>query len=626
MIYLCLRPNFQVAARMEISMDIKNRLDALRRLMQQKGMQAYIVVTDDFHGSEYVGDYFKARAYMTGFTGSAGTLVVLQDRACMWTDGRYFLQAADQLQGSGIELMRMGEKDVPTIPEFLEQNLTEKSVIGFDGRTISNDFAGQIAEKVKAKNITFAYEEDLVDLIWQHRPHMSQKPVWELDICYAGQTREEKLGRVRQMMEQRQVDYFVMTSLDEIAWLLNLRGDDVLCTPVFLSYMLLTKEQAVLYVQEEIINEEIRAKLAACGVILSSYHNIYYDLSRIGEGQKVLLDGGFANYRIVKSIPDNVQVVDEESPVIAMKAVKNSTEMENLRKAHIKDGVAVTRFIYWLKKYVGKEKITELGAAAKLEEFRAQMKGFMGPSFESILAYGAHGAIVHYEPTEETDVEMKPRGFCLADTGGQYYEGTTDITRTIALGELTEEERKAYTLVLRGHLNLGAAKFLHGVCGANLDYLAREPLWENGMDYNHGTGHGVGYLLNVHEGPQRIHWRITKQTKNTVLEEGMVTSNEPGLYLTGKFGIRHENLVLVRRGEANEYGQFMFLEELTMVPFDREAVIPSLMSDRELDRLNAYHRKVYHAISPYLEGEELDWLEKATAPLGKSQSESNTPQ
>ena len=593
-------------------MEIKDRLDALRLLMAQNGMQAYIVVTDDFHGSEYVGDYFKARAYLSGFTGSAGTLVVLQDRACLWTDGRYFLQAADQLAGSTIELMRIGEKDVPTIPEFLEKQLPKNSVIGFDGRTISNQFAGQIMEKVKAKNISFAYEKDLVDLIWKERPGLSKEPVWELDTCYAGQTREEKLGRVRHVMVEKQADYFVVTSLDEIAWILNLRGNDVLCTPVFLAYMLLTKDKATLFVHDEIINKNIREKLASCGVTLSPYNDIYEELTQISKGKKVLLDGGFANYRIVQSIPDGVEVVDEPSPVIAMKAVKTPLEMENLRKAHIKDGVAVTRFIYWLKSHVGKERITELSAAAKLEEFRRQMDGFIEPSFDSILAYASHGAIVHYEPTEESDVEMKPCSFCLADTGGQYYEGTTDVTRTIALGELTEEEKRAYTLVLRGHLNLGAAKFLYGVCGANLDYLAREPLWENGMDYNHGTGHGVGYLLNVHEGPQRIHWRINHQTKHTVLEEGMVTSNEPGLYLEGKFGIRHENLVLVRKGVQNEYGQFMYLEELTMVPFDKEAIIPSLMSDRELDRLNAYHQKVYDAISPYLEGEELAWLRKAT--------------
>ena len=598
-------------------MQIQQKIEKLRELMDQHGMQAYIVVTDDFHGSEYVGDYFKARAFMTGFTGSAGTLVVLKEEAALWTDGRYFLQAADQLEGSGILLMRMGEENVPKITEYLAEHLPENSVIGFDGRTISNGFAGQLSEAVADKHITFRFDQDLVDRIWTDRPALSRQPVWELDASYAGNTREEKLEMLKAKMAEHKADYLLIAALDEIAWLLNLRGGDVLCTPVFLAYMLLEDNKAVLYVQEEILSDSIREKLNKCKVDTAPYESVYDALSKLSPSKTVMLDGNSANYALVNSIPEGVIVVDEDSPVIAMKAVKTPAEMDHMRKAHIKDGVAVTRFIRWMQENVAKGGITELGAAAKLEEFRGQQEDYVEPSFTPIIAYGPHGAIVHYDPTEETDVELEPHGFCLADTGGHYLDGTTDITRTIALGELTEEEKKAYTSVLRGHLNLGAARFVHGVFDTNLDYLAREPLWEQGMDYNHGTGHGVGYLMNVHEGPQRFHWRVAASGKPTVLEEGMIISNEPGLYLEGKFGIRHENLVLVRKGEQTSYGQFMYLEPLTLVAFDREAILPELMTERELERLNDYHKKVYETIGPLLTEEEKRWLAGRTAPINK---------
>lgn len=375
--------------------------------------------------------------------------------------------------------------------------------------------------------------------------------------------------------------------------------------------------------QEESISDEIRQKLALCGVCLAPYDGIYETLRGMEREKTILLDGGSANFAIVKSIPETVKVLDQPSPVIAMKAVKTPEEMEHMRKAHVKDGVAVCRFIRWMQQSVRNaaeqgENITELTAAAKLEELRSQMEGYVEQSFTPIVAYGAHGAIVHYDPTEETDVALEPRGFCLADTGGHYLDGTTDITRTIVLGKLTEEERNAYTTVLRGHLNLGAARFVYGVCDVNLDYLAREPLWEQGMDYNHGTGHGVGYLLNVHEGPQRFHWRVSENARPVVLEEGMVISNEPGLYLEGKFGIRHENLVLVRKGEKTSYGQFMYLEPLTMVPFDREAIVTELLTDRELERLNTYHRQVYETIAPLLNQEERAWLAERTAKIDRA--------
>lgn len=607
-------------------MDIPQRIAALRKLMACENMQAYVIVTDDFHGSEYVGEYFKSRVFMSGFTGSAGTLVVLRERAALWTDGRYFLQAENQLAGTGIELMKMGEEGVPTIAKFLVSELNDNDVIGFDGRTVSNRFATQIADEVKSKNIRFSYDKDLVDAIWTERPEMSARPVWELDTAYAGKSREEKIVEVRKAMERNKADFFLVTALDEIAWLLNLRGDDVAYTPVFLAYMLIGMDSATLYIREKIIPGDIKRKLDECNVTLASYERVYEDIAHIPGGKRVMLDGNSANYRIVQSVSSGAngekpEILNLTSPVIAMKAIKNAAEMENIRRAHIKDGVAVTRFIYWLKKNVrGNNEVTELEAAARLDDFRTEMEHYMEQSFSPIMAYGEHGAIVHYDPMESTgenNGRMEARGFCLADTGGHYLEGTTDITRTVALGELTEEEKRMFTLVLRGHLNLGAARFPYGVCGANLDALAREPLWENGLDYNHGTGHGVGYLMNVHEGPQRFAWKINGEIQNAVLEEGMVISDEPGVYLAGKFGIRHENLVLVRKGEKTEYGQFMYLEPLTLVPFDVEAVEPSLMTDRELELLNAYHKKVYETIAPFLSGEESAWLKECTQPIEK---------
>ena len=594
-------------------MNVDDRLNALRELMKNKNLAAYIIPTDDFHSSEYVGKYFKAREYMSGFTGSAGTLVVLSDRAALWTDGRYFIQAAEQLKGSSVTLMRSGQPDVPTIEEYLQDRLPEKSVIGFDGRTVTERFVKTIAEKTDTKRITFDGSEDLVDCIWSNRPPISAEPVWELDVKYAGKSREEKLSDVREKMREEKADVLLLTALDEIAWLLNLRGNDVLYTPVFLAYMLLTLDGAKLFIHDQILSDEIRQKLEQTGIVIESYDAIEQAVRDIDDGKKVWADSGNVNYRLTNCLAGGVEKIDKGSPIVLMKAVKTPQEMEHIRNAHIKDGVAVTRFMHWLKTNVGREKITEISAVKKLETFRVQMEGYLGPSFGPIIAYGPHGAIVHYEPTEETDVEMTDRSFCLADTGGHYREGTTDVTRTFALGTITEEEKRYYTMALRGHLALGAARFMYGTCGQNLDILAKEPLWESDLDYNHGTGHGVGFILNVHEGPQRVQWRISEQTQKIPLEEGMVISNEPGFYLEGCFGIRHENLVLCRKGEKNEYGQFMYLEPLTMVPFDRDAISPELMSDREIKWLNDYHRKVYETLAPYFEGEELTWLKEATA-------------
>lgn len=599
----------------EGTMKTDEKLTRLRKLMKENNFSAYIIPTDDFHSSEYVGEYFKAREYMSGFTGSAGTLAVLEDKAALWTDGRYFLQAAKQLQGSAIELMRSGQPDVPTIEEYLHDNLPDQAVIGFDGRTVTKRFTETLREKTDEKQISFDGSKDLVDQIWTDRPPLSREPVWELDVEYAGKSRADKMKEVRAKMQEEKADRLLVTALDEIAWLFNLRGGDIAYTPVFLSYLLLTKEKATLFAHEEIFSAQLLEKLTKEGVTVRPYEEIEQAVSGIPAGTKVWLDSGAVNDRLTRRIPETVEILDQVSPIVLMKAVKTPAEMEHMRAAHVKDGIAVTRFIHWLKTNVGRETVTEMSAAGKLETFREQMEGYLEPSFSPIIAYGPHGAIVHYAPTEESDVEMKAESFCLADTGGHYKEGTTDITRTIALGTLTEDEKRYYTMVLRGNLALGAVKFVEGVSGQNLDVLARQPLWETGMDYNHGTGHGVGYILGVHEGPQRFHWRTAPGTKSVPLEEGMIISDEPGLYLEGRFGIRLENLVLCRRGEKNEYGQFLYLEPLTMVPFDREAILPELMTKKELEWLNAYHQKVYETLSPCLEEEERGWLREMTARL-----------
>ena len=596
-------------------MKTSEKLALLRAEMKKRGISAYVVVTDDFHASEYVGTHFKAREFLSGFTGSAGTLVVLPDSAALWTDGRYFLQASQQLAGSGIELMRMGEPGVPEIADFLRDHVEENGFIGFDSRTVSNAFARTIGEKTREKHIRFAGGEDLVDLVWADRPALSCEPVWTLDVKYTGLTRREKLAMVRGKMEELGADVFVIPALDEVAWLLNLRGGDVLYTPVFLSYLLLGRDQATLCVQKEAVSAEIEAQLKADGVSLAPYDDIYRLIAALPTATRVLLDGERANYRITQSVPDGAETLDRPSPIQLMKAMKTPAEQENERLAHIKDGVAVTRFLYWLKHAVGKEPITELSAAKKLESLRAEGEHYLEQSFDPILAYGAHGAIVHYEPTEETDISLEPHGLCLADTGAQYLEGTTDITRTVALGPLTDEEKRIYTLVLRGHLQLGAAKFLYGCTGENLDMLARTPLWENGLDYNHGTGHGVGFVLGVHEGPERVHWDVNRQKRHCVIEEGMIFSNEPGIYLAGKFGVRIENLVVVREAERTEFGRFLKLEPLTLVPYDRDAIDLAMLSSRDVELLNDYHAKVCAAILPYLQGDELNWLKEVTAPV-----------
>lgn len=592
---------------------MKRELELLREKMRETGVDACLIPTSDFHGSEYVGDYFKCREYISGFTGSAGTLVVTLNEAGLWTDGRYFLQAAKQLEGSGIMLRKERQPGVPTIEEYLKRTLKRGETLGFDGRCIMQDSAEKLITQLNAQGVAVRTDIDLAGTVWKNRPELSSQPVWPLPVEYAGEGSQSKIERVREFLVEKKADYLLLTSLEDIAWLLNMRGNDVESTPVILSYLLLGEKELTWYVQGKCLSEKIKILLDMQGIKVAPYAQIYEDVKKMPEDAAVYYDKSAVNTALVSSLPEKVKKIEGVNPTFLFKAKKNPVEVENERKAHIKDGVAVTKFIYWLKSQIGKTKITEISAAEQLEQFRNAQEHYVEPSFAPIIAYKEHGAIVHYSATKESDVELRPESFVLADTGGHYLEGTTDITRTIALGSLTWEEKEMYTTVLKGHIQLEMARFLQGCSGQSLDVLARTPLWEKGLDYNHGTGHGVGYLLSVHEGPNNFRFRppVSKRS-DCVLEEGMITSDEPGIYLEGKFGIRLENMIVCQKDMENAYGSFLCFDSLTLVPFDRSAIIAEELSTKEREWLNKYHQKVFETIAPYLTEEEACWLKKET--------------
>lgn len=591
---------------------MRRELELLREKMRETGVDACLIPTSDFHGSEYVGDYFKCREYISGFTGSAGTLVVTLDEAGLWTDGRYFLQAAKQLEGSGIMLRKERQPGVPAIEEYLKQTLKRGETLGFDGRCIMQDSSEKLITQLNAQGVAVRTDIDLTGAVWKNRPELSAQPVWPLPVEYAGESSESKIKRVREFLVEKKADYFLLTSLEDIAWLLNMRGNDVESTPVILSYLLLGEKKLTWYVQEKCLSEKIKILLDMQGIKAAPYAQIYEDVKKLPEDASIYYDKSAVNTALVSSLPEKVKKIEGVNPTFLFKAKKNPVEVENERNAHIKDGVAVTKFIYWLKSQIGKTKITEISAAEQLEQFRNTQEHYVEPSFAPIIAYKEHGAIVHYSATKESDVELKPESFVLADTGGHYLEGTTDITRTIALGSLTQQEKEMYTTVLKGHIQLEMARFLQGCSGQSLDVLARTPLWEKGLDYNHGTGHGVGYLLSVHEGPNSFRYRPSVNGRNDcVFEEGMITSDEPGIYLEGKFGIRLENMIVCQKDMENDYGSFLCFDALTLVPFERSAIIAEELSTKEKEWLNKYHQKVFETIAPYLT-EEAGWLREET--------------
>lgn len=597
---------------------IRERIELLKKEMTSNHIDYYIIPTSDFHSSEYVSDHFKCREYISGFTGSAGTVVVSQNEAILWTDGRYFIQAEEQLKDTGIELYKSGNKGVPTITEYLNKKIGDtKAVIGFDGRVMDISFIKRIEEKVPGA--VLVSDLDLVGNIWNDRPLLPANEIYVLPEEYTGLSSTNKLMEVVRRMLEKGCSYHVISSLDDIAWLLNLRGSDVTCNPVFLSYLFIAEENTVLFCQKECLRPDTAKYLDDMGVECLKYNDIYSYCSgkftktaEKEESTKVLLDPDTVNYRLYKAFSEYFEPVLDTNPSTILKAKKNDTELENLRCANVTDGIAMVKFLKWLddyKKDTSGKKTTELGAADMLLKFRKESPEFKDISFETIAAYGYHGAIVHYEPDSKSDIPVEHDSFLLVDSGAQYLKGTTDITRTIAMGEVTYEMKKYYTAVLKGMLNLASAVFPAGTAGANLDILARGPLWQLYKDYNHGTGHGIGFFLNVHEGPQNINWKIEKRYGNTTpLEPGMVTSDEPGFYLEGQYGIRIENDIATVKKCENEYDSFLGFEILTLAPIDLSPVLFEDMSADEIKALDAYHKKVYDKLSPYLDNETCSWL------------------
>lgn len=620
---------------------IQLRLKKIRERMQEEKIDAWLVLSSDYHNSEYVGQHFKCREYMSGFTGSAGSILIFQDEAGLWTDGRYFLQAEKELEGSGIKLFRNGEEQVPELEEYLAEKLQKHSLIGVDGRTISVNAYRRLKKILRQKQVNICLDKDLVGDIWQDRPKMSCQPVWELKLCYAGRSRSEKIERIRSKLYKEGADSTIISSLEDIAWTLNIRGSDINCTPVAISYLVIEKTSVLWFVQMEAVNKTLQEKLYKDGINLYNYHQISDYLLKKSGNQIIYLDPDRTNMSIYQILASRKEVSEEilegKNLTLVEKAVKNNIEIENMRLAHRKDAVACIKFIYWLKKQIngiqenqdhvnqdtdmakkinGNNGITETLVAKKLEEFRATQENYVGPSFDTIVGYAHHGAIIHYHALPETDLLLKAENLVLIDSGGHYLEGTTDITRTIALGELTWEQKHCYTLVLKGNIRLAAAKFKYGCAGINLDCLARQVLWQEGMDYEHGTGHGVGYLLNVHEAPNSFRRMVSESREECMkMEPGMITSNEPGVYLPGKFGIRLENLVLCIELEKTDFGRFLGFETVTLVPFERDAILVEELEMWEKEWLNQYHRKILKEVGQYLEQDEFEWLKEVTAEI-----------
>ena len=592
---------------------IKQRIEKIRDLMKEKNIYAYIVPSSDYHQSEYVGDYFKSREFMSGFTGSAGTLIISMDEAGLWTDGRYFIQAENELKDSGIKLFKMGEEGVPTIEEYLLEKLPKNSTLGFDGRVMSVKEGQSLANKLAFKGINIEYKYDLVNDIWEDRCSLPTEKAFLLGVEYSGESFSDKLYRIRAVMKEKKATTHILASLDDIAWLFNIRGRDVKSNPVVLSYAVISIDSVYLFIDKNKIGEDIRSELSKENVQIKGYEEVYEFIKNIDENEVVLIDTSKVNYAIYSNIPSNVQKIEERNPSILFKSIKNEIELKNIRNSHIKDGVAFTKFMYWLKNNIGKIEITEISATQKLEEFRREQDKFIEPSFSTIAAYKDHAAMMHYSATEESNYKLEPRDLFLVDSGGQYFDGTTDITRTIALGPIPENVRKDFTNVVRGMIRLSKAKFLYGCRGYNLDILARGPLWEEGVDYKCGTGHGIGFVLNVHEGPNGFRWKVREDIDDScILEEGMVTTNEPGVYVENSHGIRIENEIVVRKAEKNEYGQFMDFEVITFAPIDLDAIDESIILKDEKVYLNNYHKQVYDKISPYLNEEEKQWLKTYT--------------
>jgi len=604
---------------------MNEQLKNLRDEMEKAGVDVYLIPTDDFHQSEYVGDHFRAIHYLSDFTGE-GNMVVTKDSAALFTDGRYFIQAEKEMEGRDIELMKMGQPGVPALDDYLLEKTPEGGVLGFDGRCVDFKHGDSLKKKLSAKNASLSTGADLVGNVWGGRPALAASKVWILEEKYTGKSAGEKLKDLRECMKEHGADLHIITSLDDIAWLLNLRADDIPCNPVFLSYIIVYMDNAVLYANKADFDDTVIRYLSEINVSLRDYDSFYEDVKTLRD-MIVLLEKEKTNFETISNLHDSMKIAEEMLPTSKWKACKNPTEIKNMKKAHIKDGVAITKYLYFMKhafdesgnlteetrEILGSDELNEWNSALVLENFRNEQEGYIEPSFTTISAYGANAALPHYAPTETNFVKVEPKGLYLVDSGGQYYEGTTDITRTIAMGPLTDEERKHYTMVLMAHLRLGDVKFLEGSSGITLDLAAREVFWKEGLNYNHGTGHGVGFCLNVHERPNAIRYRKAPgRMEDVALSEGNITSDEPGLYIEGSHGIRTENLTLVEKWKTTEFGNFYKFSFITMAPYDPDAIDLSIMEKHDIELFNAYHRTVYEKLSPYFNGKELQWLKEVT--------------
>ena len=588
---------------------VNDKIKALRNLMKENDFTCYMEPTGDPHSSEYVADYYKGREFLTGFTGSAGTAIVTMDKAILWTDGRYFIQAEKQIENTEFVLYKMGTPGCPSVSEWLEKNLEEGDNLAINQLLVSQKTVDTLRESLVKKGAVVTPTEDLLHNIWTDRPSLPTSPVFKLGIEYTGKSVEDKLKEIRENLKDNRADYFLLSSLDDIAWLFNIRGGDITHTPVVISYALISSKTATLYIDKNKLSADIIEDLKKQGISISAYEDIKKDIENISIGSKLLLNKSRTNAWIYSAIKDGLEVIDKTDITEGLKGKKNKTELENLKKAYIKDGIALAKFFYWIEHEISNIEINEITAAQKLLDLREEQEGFIEPSFGTISAYGPNGAMMHYSATEESFSKLEEKGFYLVDSGGQYYNGTTDLTRTISLGEPSEEEKRDFTLALKGHINLISAKFLEGASGHALDILARQPLWQEGMDYKSGTGHGVGYLLGVHEGPHRI----STVPNEVALEEGMVVTIEPGVYKQGKYGIRHENVVSVIKDVHNEFGQFMSFDILSYCYFDLECVDKDLLTKHEIEWINNYHNDVYNKIAKYLTESESDWLKEKTS-------------
>lgn len=591
-------------------MDSK-RITALRAIMKREGIDYYYIPTADFHESEYVVDYFKARKFITGFTGSAGVAVIGQEEAWLWTDGRYFIQAAAQIEGSGFGLMKMGQEGVPTVMQYLGEKLQEGQCIGFDARVVNTNDAKEFAKIAAKKHGSLKTDNDLLDEVWTDRPALVHQPADVLKDEFNGEATASKLARVREQMEKEEAQYHIISTLDDIAWILNVRGNDIPHVPVVLSFLVIGKEDAMWFVEENALSDAVKEMAAECGITIRPYEDVYAYAATIPENSTVLLDKRKVNYRITNALSETVHIVSKANPSQLMKAIKNEIELENTRKAHLLDGIAVTKFMYWLKKNVGKIPMDEVSVSDYLQSLREQMEGYRDISFDTIAGYNANAAMMHYKAEPDTAAKLEPQGMLLVDSGGHYDTGTTDITRTFVLGPISDIQKKHFTMVVKSNLNLANVKFLYGCNGISLDVICREPIWKENLDYQCGTGHGVGYLLNVHEGPNSFRWQYRPGFDNP-FEAGMITTDEPGIYLQDQYGIRTENELICVKGEKNQYGQFMGFENITYVPIDLDGIDKQYLNAEDVKQLNDYHKMVYEKISPYMTPEENEWLKEYT--------------